>query len=273
MANMDQAMHTTSELASEPLHYQYKEIFGHSVHWDTIVVTLLLILAAIIFSGFVRRAISYVPGRLQVALEMFIGFFDDIAINLAGERMRKYLPFVLSFFIFIVVSNLMGLIPPLFKVGGIVLTMPPTRDLNTTLALALVSFFTFQYVGYRENGLAYLKHYLHPLPDLMPIFPKWSYIIVLPVLGAFFITLNIIEELSRVLSLTMRLMGNILGEHIVAGVTVGLVLIAFALWPPLALVADMLPLLLQFIAVLTCVVQAFVFTLLSMSYIATAMEH
>jgi len=274
LPTLSDSMSQTSHLAAEPLEYHTISLFGLSIHEDTVLVTFIwLVCIAWVCCVFFKNSLSAIPGRLQVAVEMFIGFFDDIAVGLGGKKMRKYLPFILSFFVFISVSNLIGLLPPIVKIHGIIITMPPTRDLNTTLALALVAFFTFQFVGYKEHGLGYLKHYLHPMSDIMPILPKWSYIVTIPMLAVFFIILNIVEEVSRVLSLTMRLMGNILGEHIVIGVMIGLVLITSAMAPLLAVFVDVMPFALQFMGVLTCIVQAFVFTLLTMSYVASAIEH
>lgn len=271
--SLSEAINETAHLAKEPLEYHNLKIFGFEVHGDTVLVTFFwMVLVALVLALIFRKSISYIPGRLQSALELFIGFFDDIATGLCGPKMRKYLPFLLTFFIFIATCNLIGLIPPIFKIKGIAMTTTPTRDLNTTFALAAVAFLSFQFIGYKEHGISYLKHYLHPLPEFLPILPKWSYPLVLPLLSIFFIILNIIEELSRVLSLTMRLMGNILGEHIVASVMLGLVLIAFSM-SPLGILANVMPFLLQFIGCLASVIQAFVFTLLTMSYVASAIEH
>ena len=205
-----------------------------------------------------------------------------MAVGLGGEKMKKYLPWVLSFFFFIVFSNLWGLLPgiPIKEIGGkhILLSMPPTRDLNTTLALAVLSFFSFQVIGYKEGGIKYLLHYLHPLPAILPGFPKVvQYILFVP-LAIFFITLNIIEELARVLSLTMRLMGNILGEHIVAGVMIGLIYISATFATNMltgvviAAGTDIFAFILQFMGALTGIIQGFVFTLLTMSYIGSAIN-
>ena len=273
LPSLSEAINETSHLAMEPLEYHNAKILGFDVHGDTVLVTFFwLVLVAFILALIFKRTLSYIPGKLQLGVELFVGFFDDIAVGLCGNKMRKYLPFVLTFFIFIAVSNLLGLFPPIIKIHGIVITMPPTRDLNTTLALALVAFFTFQFIGFKEHGLGYLKHYLHPLPELLPIFPKWSYVISIPVASIFFIFLNVLEECARVLSLTMRLMGNILGEHIVVGVMLGLSLIAFSM-SPLGIFVNVMPFALQFMGILACIIQAFVFTLLTMSYISSAIEH
>ncbi len=266
-----QAVEKTSELAAEALHHKQFLLWGYPFHGETVFVSLGLIIFTLIFALIFHKVLARIPGRLQAAAEGVVDYFANLAQDMGGHRIRKYIPYIMSFFIFIFLSNVLGLLPPV-TIAGMVITLPPTRDLNTTLALAVVAFFSFQFIGYRENGIKYLAHYIHPLPALMSIFSKWTYFLV-PFFALFFIILNIIEELARVLSLTMRLMGNILGEHIVVGVLLGLVLIAVAMWPPIALLVDILPVMLIFIALLTSVIQAFVFTLLLISYISTALEH
>ena len=279
MANAEKVIAT---MASEPIEYIYSKVANFDVHFDTVFITWLLIGIAVIFCIAIGNNFSAIPNRIQVCLEAVYGFFEELAIGLGGEKMKKYLPWILSFFFFVTISNLWGLLPgiPIKEINGkeILLSMPPTRDLNTTLALAVLSFFSFQVIGYKEGGIKYLLHYLHPLPSILPGFPKVvQYILFVP-LAIFFIVLNIIEELARVLSLTMRLMGNILGEHIVAGVMIGLIYIAatfatdFLTGVLIAAGTDIFAFVLQFMGALTGVIQGFVFTLLTMSYIGSAIN-
>ena len=279
MANAEKVIAT---MASEPIEYIYKNFGDFTTHFDTIFITWILIALTIILCIAIGNKFSAIPNRIQVCLEAVYEFFEELAIGLGGEKMKKYLPWVLSFFFFIVLSNLWGLLPglPIKEIDGkhILLSMPPTRDLNTTLALAVLAFFSFQVIGYKEGGIKYLLHYLHPLPAILPGFPKIvQYILFVP-LAIFFITLNIIEELARVLSLTMRLMGNILGEHIVAGVMIGLIYISATFATNMltgvviAAGTDIFAFILQFMGALTGVIQGFVFTLLTMSYIGSAIN-
>lgn len=285
---MAHAMEKISELAKEPLGYLGAE-WAPGVHVETIVVTWIVMLILIIAAVVISRNFSVIPGKLQAGIEAVYEFFEELADNFGGERVKKYLPLLITFFIFISASNLWGLLPavsiPLdgFKCSNssesvLILTMPPTRDLNTTLALALLSFLAFQIIGYKEGGIKYFSHYLHPLDSVLAGLPKSAGIICCVPLALFFIFINIIEEVARVASLTMRLMGNILGEHIVTGIMVGLLYVACA-FAPNAIAGffftagtDVFAFALQFMGVLTGIVQGFVFTILTLSYIGSAVE-
>lgn len=274
MVTLEHAQLQTSELASEPLKYKILSIAGQPFHADTVIVSFLIVICTLILLLFFRKKLQLIPTRIQTMVEMILDFFNDTAVGMGGEKMKKYVPFILSFFVFILISNLLGLIPPMFKYDGLIFTMPPTRDLNTTLALALISFSSFHYCGFREKGLGYFSHYLHPLSEVLPLIPKWAYFIV-PFIALFFIILNCIEECARVFSLTIRLMGNILGEHIVLGVLVGTVFVTCAILQSffiLGFCLDVLPCVMQFMALLTSLIQAFIFSVLTASYIATAIS-
>lgn len=275
------AMDKISTLAKEPLEYVGLGPGFPGVHGDTVFVTWIIIAVCGIAAFLIGRRLEVVPGVVQSALEAVYSFFEELAEGTGGERVKKYVPFVISFFFFITISNLWGLVPPLqISVGGesFSMFMPPTRDVNTTLALAILSFLTFQVIGFKEGGIRYLLHYFHPLGSILPGFSKPLQAVLIVPLSIFFLMINIIEEVARVMSLTMRLMGNILGEHIVSGILVGLVFIAAALAPNaflgwgFAAGADMFAFVMQFMGVLTGVVQGFVFTLLTLSYIGLAVN-
>jgi F-type H+-transporting ATPase subunit a len=152
-----------------------------------------------------------------------------------GWRGRRYLPLIGSLALFILGCNLLGLIPGFHS---------PTNNLNTTVACALVVFFSTHIIGIREQGaLRYLKHFVGPVWWLAPM--------MVPV--------EIIGQLARPVSLSVRLFGNIFGED-----TVLLIL--------LALVPLLIPLPMMVLAIFTSCVQAFVFVMLSMIYIAGAGE-
>lgn len=289
MDAMKKAMDLIAELANEPLRYLTpenfsltalaKSDFAKGLHMDTLIITWIIMLVVLIFCVCVSKRFSAAPGKIQVAFEFLYSFFDNLADGLGGKRVKKYLPWVVSFFIFITISNLWGLLPA-FKIEGwhLVLSMPPTRDISTTLALAILSFCSFQIIGYKEGGVKYLLHYFHPLPSILPGFPTPIRWIIAPPLAVFFIILNLVEEIARVVSLTMRLMGNILGEHIVMGIMIGLIYVAYALAPDafvsflFGLGVNIFPFALLFMGVLTGVVQGFVFTILTLSYIGSAIN-
>ena len=153
-----------------------------------------------------------------------------------GEKAAKrYLPLVGTLFIFILFSNLLGLIPGF---------LPPTETLKTNLALSISVFVISHAVGVREHGLKYFKHFLGPI--------WWLAWLMLPI--------EVVSHIARPVSLSMRLMGNIVGDH-------KLVLVFFGILPIL------LPLPFMVMGVLVCVVQAVVFSLLTTVYISQAVAH
>jgi F-type H+-transporting ATPase subunit a len=182
------------------------------------------------------RQITMVPTGAQNVFELIVGGLEEFMVDITGEHGRDFYPYIGSVFLFIMSCNLIGLIPGFFS---------PTANINTTLALALCTFIYTHYLGIKYHGAKYIKHFLGPIPALMPLF----------------FPIEVIGHTARVLSLTLRLFGNIMGEDLV------LLILLFLAGMFLA------PLPMMFLAVFTSVVQAFVFTLLSMMYFAGSMEH
>jgi F-type H+-transporting ATPase subunit a len=166
---------------------------------------------------------------------MVISGIEDFQVGVMGEHGRSLFPLIATLGIFIFISNALGLIPGFYS---------PTASLNTTLACALIVFFTTHIIGIKTHGFKYIKQFLGPVWWLAPL--------MLPI--------EIISHLSRVLSLTLRLFGNIMGEDLV------LIILLFLAGNFLA------PLPMMFLALFTSFVQAFVFALLSMIYLSAAME-
>ena len=182
------------------------------------------------------RQISLVPKGAQNVFELVIGGLEDFMVEITGEEGRAFFPFIATFFLFIMFCNLIGLVPGFLS---------PTANINTTLSLALCTFVYTHYLGVKYHGAKYIKHFLGPIPALAPLF----------------FPIEIIGHFARVLSLTLRLFGNIMGEDLVLAI---LLFLAGQFLAPLPM---------MFLAVFTSVVQAFVFTLLSMMYFAGSMEH
>jgi F-type H+-transporting ATPase subunit a len=159
--------------------------------------------------------------------------------DIIGHHSRQYLPLIGTLALFILISNLMGLIPGF---------MSPTSNINTTAACAIIVFFATHYYGVRAHGIGYIKHFFGPIRSL-PAIPLMLLMLILEVIG----------HLARVLSLSLRLFGNIFGEDLI------LIILVF-------LVPLLVPLPMMFIAVFTSVVQTFVFVLLTMIYIKLATE-
>jgi F-type H+-transporting ATPase subunit a len=178
---------------------------------------------------------AVVPAGGQNFFELIIGGLEEFMVDITGEEGRAFFPFIATLFLYILVCNLIGLIPGFFS---------PTANVNTTLSMALCSFTFTHYLGLKYHGVKYIKHFLGPVPALAPLF--------LPI--------EIIGHLARILSLTLRLFGNIMGEDLVLAI---LLMLAGSFLAPLPM---------MFLAVFTSVVQAFIFALLSIMYFAGSME-
>jgi F-type H+-transporting ATPase subunit a len=181
------------------------------------------------------RGIKPVPDKKQSFLEFVISSLEDFIVSIAGPEGKMFFPFIATIFLYILLCNLMGLIPGFFS---------PTADTNTTLALALATFFYTHYIGIKYHGIKYIKHFLGPVPAIAPI--------MLPI--------EIIGHLARVMSLTIRLFGNIFGKEKILGI---LFAIAGAYLAPLPVMV---------LGLLVSFVQALVFMLLATVYFAGAME-
>jgi len=203
---------------------------------DYIVMCLIVAVVLILFFGLASRRLNLVPSKLQNILELIIKAFESILVEMIGERGKKYLPLIATIGLFILSCNLLGLVPGF---------MSPTSKLNVTLGCALVVFFYYHWQGIRSQGLfKYLKHFAGPTPLLAPL--------LLPI--------EIISHFSRPVSLSLRLFGNIFAEELL------IVVIA-------SIIPFFLPLPFMAIAILTAIIQAFVFVLLACIYIGGAVAH
>ena len=173
-----------------------------------------------------------VPNLFEVAVESILGLMEGII----GHDAKKYFPLIGALFIYIFVNNLLGTIPGF---------LPPTDNINTTLACGLIVFVYFNYVGIKENGLVnYLKHFAGPVIFLAPLM----------------LIIELIGVMVRPLSLSLRLFGNITGDHLVFGIFSDLVPIG-------------VPVIFLALAIFVSFIQAFVFSLLSTIYVALALPH
>jgi F-type H+-transporting ATPase subunit a len=215
----------------------------HATHvpwviWSSLACALLLLTAGLLVrsrlaatgGGVVPDAGFSLRNIFEVLTEMLAGLAEQ---NM-GHKWRTYFPFVATLFFFILISNLMGLVPGL---GG------ATTNANTTWAWAIISFAVHQYVGIREHGFGYLKHFVGPVPLLAPLY----------------IPIELLSHLSRVFTLAVRLLANMSADHIVVGVWI--------LRVPIGIPAVFMGL-----GVLVAFLQAYVFAMLSMIYIGLALE-
>lgn len=222
-----------------------------------LVVALVLILFAFHARGALARArdpvtpVDGVGGRniAELLVQLIVAQSDAII----GPPGRRYVSFFGTFFVFILTANLMGLLPGF---------APATGNLNTTLGLALVSFIGYNAIGVREQGVPYFKHFIGPMTGLPggSIITKLAFLPVLLVSVAFFFILELFSHGFRPVSLSLRLFGNMMGDHQVIEAFIDLTKVVI----PVAFYA---------MGTLVAVIQAFVFTLLSMIYVALAVSH
>ncbi len=219
-----------------------------------LIVAVVLVILAIVAT----RKLTKVPGsKLQALAEITVEGLTNFARTSIGPGGEKFAPLIGSLFLFILLSNLVGALPLTFKAesGGGVGTylVGPMANISMTFALAIIVFFVVQYTAIKHQGLGgRLKHLAGPVPAFAPL------IFVIELIG----------EFVRPLSLSVRLFGNIFGEEMIVAVLIGLI-------ASLGFVGAVLPLHLPIVlfGLLTAVVQAGVFCLLSCVYLQLAMEH
>lgn len=203
---------------------------------DYIVMCLIVAVLLTLLLGLSARKLSRIPSKRQTVLELIIGTFESLLVDIIGEKGRKYLPMIGTIGLFIFSANMLGLVPGF---------MSPTSKLNVTAGCAISVFVYYHWQGIKAQGvLKYLKHFTGPIPALAPL--------LLPI--------EIISHFSRPVSLSLRLFGNIFAEELL------IVIIA-------SIVPFVLPLPFMAVAIFTAVIQAFVFVLLTSIYIAGAVAH
>lgn len=207
--------------------------FAH--HYPHVVYSWLIILFLIVVVKLTIRGLKMIPMGGQNFFEVLISGIEEFQVSIMGEHGRPYFPLIGTLLIYILCMNWIGLFPGMYA---------PTANINTPLACALVVFIVTHAVGIKEHGIKYVKHFLGPVWWLAPL------IFIIEIIGHF----------ARVLSLTFRLFGNILGEELVVAIL--LILAGFFLAP--------LPMMI--LGIFTSFVQAFIFSLLSMMYIAGSLE-
>jgi len=187
-----------------------------------------------LFAFLATRRMSMIPGGVQNVMETILGGFDDLITETMGPEGRRFFPLIATLGLYILASNLIGLLPGFES---------PTANLNTTVSMALVVFFMTHAVGIRMHGFKYVKHFLGPIWWLTPLM----------------VVIEIVSHFARVISLSFRLFGNIAGEDKVLAVVV-------------LLVPFLVPLPVFVLMIFTSFIQTVVFMLLAMMYIAGAME-
>jgi len=223
----------------------------HPFTWDLLVPLLpqhvffgLVVVILLMMGGiWARLALSraedpVIPDAglsLRNILELVVSLIITLSDGIVGKKGRKYIPLFGSFFCFILISNLSGLLPGF---------SPPTSNLNTTLGLGLISFAAYNYFGLREHGVGYIRQFMGPVLFLAP----------------FFIILELVSHLVRPVSLGLRLFGNMFGDHLVIEIFTDLTKVV-------------VPVVFYMLGTLVSVIQASVFTILSIIYVAMAVSH
>lgn len=215
-------------------------LFGIEIP-STITTIWGIILILTLVSWLATRKMKDVPGPLQALVEIAITKLQGFFANILGDKLaRKYFPILATFFIFIIVSNYMGILPGAGHFSGFTV---PTACFSITLALGVVALFTTNTIGIKEQGL---KHYLLSMAK-----PFAACIILFP--------LNILQQFIHPFSLALRLYGNLSGEETVTETL-------YEIFPIL------LPLIMNVMSLLFCFIQAMVFTMLLSIYIMEATE-
>nr|WGH12962.1 ATP synthase CF0 subunit IV [Echinothamnion sp.] len=219
----------------------YWKIGNYDVHGQVFIVSWIVIFILISLSFVSTRNLQRIPGKFQNFMEFILEFLQDIAKNQVGEHeYRFWLPYIATIFLFILGSNWAGALVPwkLIHLSEGELAAP-TNDINTTVALSLLTSLAYFYAGLSKNGLSYFLRYIEPTPVLLPI--------------------NVLEDFTKPLSLSFRLFGNILADELVVSV--------FTLLVPI-----IIPLPVMILGLFASSIQALIFSTLSAAYIGEALE-
>ncbi len=210
---------------------------GNFAHEGTHIIYSWFVMLLLIVSGAIAaKGLKMVPSKMQNLFEIIVSGIEEFMVDVTGEEGRWLFPLAATIFLYIFVSNLIGIVPGLF---------PPTANINTTLSCALVVVVFTHIIGIKYHGVKYIKHFLGPVWWLAPLI----------------FLIEIIGHLARILSLTFRLFGNMMGHEIVLGILFALAGMFLAPLPIMGL------------GIFVAFVQAFVFFLLSIIYFSGAMEH
>jgi F-type H+-transporting ATPase subunit a len=208
--------------------------FAHA--YPHVIYTWFVMIFLIVCAALATKGISMIPTKGQNFFEIVISGMEEFMVDITGEEGRWFFPIIATLFVYIAVCNLCGLFPGFF---------PPTASINTTLSCAVPVFISTHYIGIKYHGAKYVKHFLGPIWWMSPL------ILVIELIG----------HLARIMSLSFRLFGNIMGHELVLGILLMLAGVFFA------------PLPIMVLGIFVSFVQAFVFFLLSVMYFVLAMEH
>ncbi len=205
---------------------------AHEVPDHVIGAGLVMVLCAVVFIPLSGRLKLENPGKGQQLLELVVLGLKNLMEDVIGQgAARRFMPMIGALAVFIFLCNILGLF---------FFLQPPTQNTNTTFALSITAWCYYHFVGLRKHGLHYFKQFLGPIPALFFLF----------------IPIELISHLARALSLGLRLFGNIFGEHLAASV--------------FFLIPFIVPFPMMALGVFGATLQAFIFCMLTMVYIAGA---
>ena len=204
----------------------------HQIH--VVMAAIVVFIVPVLFLMLAKKP-SLIPTPIQNIFEIYVQFIDNLIKENMGEKGKKYFTLIAAIGLFVFFGNLLGMIPGFES---------PTANLNTTMALALMVFFIYNFEGIRENGIYYFKHFLGPIPAMAPVF----------------LIIELLSHISRPITLALRLFANMTGGELVSVVLIMLV----------PLLVPLPVMLIHFIAVF---LQTYVFVVLTTVYIAGAITH
>ena len=208
--------------------------FAHAYPW--VIYSWFAMAVLIFFSILATKTIQMIPGKAQNIFELVVSGMEEFMVELTGEEGRWFFPLIGTVFLYILTCNMIGLIPGFY---------PPTASLNTTASCALVVVIFTHILGVKYHGAKYIKHFMGPIWWLSPLI----------------FAIELIGHFARILSLSIRLFGNMMGHELVLAI---LFMLAGAFLAPLPIMV---------MGIFVAFIQAFVFFLLSIIYFTGAMEH
>ena len=209
-------------------------VAGLTFNVETLYMTWLTMAVILLLAFLATRSLKLVPSGWQNLIEMVITALHEQIDATMGERGRMLAPMMIALFLFLLVANWIGLVPTLSS---------PTNDLNTTLGLALLGVVMLHVLGLYFKGMGYIKHFFQPVAP--------------------FVIINMIEEVAKPITLAFRLFGNILAGEILIIILLKLM----PIWMPVPSVIWLA------FSIFVGGVQAFIFTMLSMAYLANGVKH
>lgn len=228
-------------LLSTVFHMDEITVAGMTIETKYVFFTWLGMAILLVTGLVLRRNISTVPGRLQLFFEVLVDGLEKFILTNLGEKGRRFVPLLVSIFIYVLTMNLLGLVPGCDA---------PTANLNTTISIALCVFIYYNYVGIRTWGFGYIHHFTGSSNPLIPLmFP-----------------IEVISHLARPLSMSLRLFGNIFAEEMTL-----IIFFGFGASIYIGVLLGTVPM--YFLFLLGKVLQAFILFILSMIYIQGSVEH